>query len=156
MFQLWIKNFTQLYPSVQISAANTGSGTGQAFVEKGLVQICGSSAYLSDAQQALNPNILNIPLAVTADLMEYNIPGFPSSIHLNFTASLLSMIYNSTVTTWNDPRIVAINPEALACFQPIQSIPSIGAMPQGIHGCSHSTCRQTIRGGLRTLDMDSK
>jgi phosphate transport system substrate-binding protein len=112
IFQLWSKNFTQLYPSVQINVANTGSGTGQAFVEQGLATIGGSSAYLSDAQQALNPNILNIPLAVTADLMEYNIPGFPPSIHLNFTASLLSMIYNSTVKTWNDPRITAINPGA--------------------------------------------
>lgn len=118
MFQSWVKNFTQLYPSVQMNTANTGSGTGISFVEKGLVQIGGSAAYLSDDQQARNPAILNIPLAVTSDLIEYNLfepdgkTAFPSSIHLNFTAPLLSMIYNSTVIWWNDTRISSINPGA--------------------------------------------
>jgi phosphate transport system substrate-binding protein len=69
---------------------------------KGLVQIGGSAADLSDDQQARNPDILNTPLAVTSDLIEYNLfdangTPFPSSVHLNFTAPLLSMIYNSTV-----------------------------------------------------------
>ena len=118
MFQSWVNNFTQLYPTVQMNIANTGSGTGQSFVEKGLVQIGGSAAYLSDDQQSRNPNILNIPLAVTSDLIEYNLfepdgkTVFPSNIHLNFTAPLLSMIYNSTVIWWNDTRIKSINPGA--------------------------------------------
>ena len=109
---LWIKNFSRLYPNVQINTQNTGSGTGQSFVAKGLVQIGGSSAYLSDAQQAANPSVLNIPLAVTADIIEYNIPGFPQSIHLNFTATLLTQIYNSTVVYWNATEIKQVNPGA--------------------------------------------
>lgn len=118
MFQSWANNFSQLYPNVQINTANTGSGTGQAFVEKGYAAIGGSSAYLSDDQQAKNPTILNIPLAVTSDLIEYNLflqngTEFPASIHLNFTAPLLSMMYNSTVTYWDDSHITKINPGAV-------------------------------------------
>lgn len=122
MFQSWAKNFSQLYPNIKINTANTGSGTGQAFVERGLVAIGGSSAYLSNEQQAANANanihILNIPLAVTSDLIEYNLyepdgkTVFPSTIHLNFTATLLSMMYNSTVTYWDDSRVAKINPGA--------------------------------------------
>ena len=110
MFQLWAANFTRAYPSVQINTANTGSGTGQSFVEKGLVQIGGSAAFLSNAQHASYPNILNIPLAVTADIIEYNLPEVPMTTHLHFNAPLLTQIYNSTVVYWDDQKIKDLNP----------------------------------------------
>lgn len=109
MFQSWVRGFTQLYPNVEINTANTGSGTGQSFVEKGLVQIGGSATFLSNAQEAQFPNILNIALAVTSDIIDYNVPEVPRSMHLNFTASLLSQIYNSTVQYWDDNRIKNVN-----------------------------------------------
>ncbi len=115
MFQLWASHFIDKYPNIQINTANTGSGEGQAFVSKGLVQIGGSAAYFSDAQIAANPNLqnfLNIPLSVTATLVEYNVKNIPPTMHLNFTATLLAEIYNTTIQYWNDPRIVAINPGA--------------------------------------------
>src|SRR5690242_13454188 len=97
MFQLWASHFIDKYPDIQINTANTGSGEGQSFVSKGLVQIGGSAAYFSDQQILANPNLqnfLNIPLAVTATLVEYNVPNIPASMHLNFTATLLAEIYN--------------------------------------------------------------
>ena len=109
MFQLWAANFTQAYPGVRINTANTGSGTGQAFVEKGLVQVGGSAAFLSDSQHASFPNILNIPLAVTADIIEYNLPEVPLTTHLHFNAPLLTEIYNSTVQYWDDQKIKDLN-----------------------------------------------
>ncbi len=144
MFNLWIQNFTKLYPNVRINTQNTGSGVGEAYAEKGIVQIGGSAAFLTDAQQAANPNILNIPLAVTADIMDYNIiypnttnpknlpqstrwgdlpfcKNNPAACRLNFSATLLTQIYNSTVYYWDDPRIRQINP-AVASFLPHEPI----------------------------------
>lgn len=144
MFNLWIHNFTNLYPNVRINTQNTGSGQGQAYVEKGIVQIGGSAAFLTDTQQAANPNILNIPLAVTADIMDYNIiypnttnpknlpqstrwvdlpvcKNNPAVCRLNFTATLLTQIYNSTVYYWDDARIKQVNPGA-AAFLPHEPI----------------------------------
>jgi phosphate transport system substrate-binding protein len=115
MFQLWAQQFTEKYPNIQINTANTGSGQGQAFVSKGLVQIGGSAAYFTDQQIGQNPNLqnfLNVALAVTDTLVEYNVPGIPQSMHLNFTATILSEIYNTTIQNWNDPAIEAINPGA--------------------------------------------
>lgn len=144
MFNLWIQNFTKLYPNVRINTQNTGSGVGEAYVEKGIVQIGGSAAFLTDAQQVANPNILNIPLAVTADIMDYNIiypngtnaqgqpvstrwadlpvcKNDPAACRLNFTATLLTQIYNSTIYYWDDARIKQINPGA-ATFLPHKAI----------------------------------
>ncbi len=116
MFKLWAQNFSQLYPDLQINPANTGSGAGISSVEKGLTHIGGSAIYLDSDAQARFPNVLSIPLAITADIIEYYIPGFDTAtnarIHLNFTATLLAQIYNGTVLTWNDQRIKQINPGA--------------------------------------------
>lgn len=118
MFELWAKNFSQLYPNFQINTANTGSGTGQSFVEKGLVQIGASGAFLTDTQQGQFPNILDIPLAVTADIIDYNIPELNNqNVHLNFTAMVLAEIYNTTIQYWDDPRILNINPGAVQFLQ---------------------------------------
>ncbi|HZY46339.1 MAG TPA: phosphate ABC transporter substrate-binding protein PstS [Candidatus Bathyarchaeia archaeon] len=113
MFNLWVKNFTQLYPNVDINTENTGSGVGQAFVEKQTVQIGGSTAYFTDLQASQWPDILNIPLAVSAAIINYNLPGFPQDVHLNFSARLLVEIYNGTISSWNDPAIKALNPGAV-------------------------------------------
>lgn len=111
MFQLWAANFTQLYPSVQINTANTGTGEGQSFVANGLNQIGGSASFLTDDQKAQTQykNILSIPLAVTADIIEYNIPEIPQTTHLKFTATLLTQIYNFSVQYWDDKPIKDVN-----------------------------------------------
>jgi phosphate transport system substrate-binding protein len=130
MFQLWASHFREKYPNIQINTANTGSGEGQSFVSKGLVQIGGSAAYFSDQQILANPNLqnfLNIPLAVTATLVEYNVPNIPASMHLNFTATLLAEIYNTTIQYWNDPAIIAINPGAAQILR--AESPPVGIWP---------------------------
>ena len=135
----WIPNFTKLYPNIGINAQNTGSAEGEAFVEKGNVVIGGSAAFLTDDQQAANPNILNIALAVTADIIDYNIyvqnttttstrwanlpvcQVHPAACRLNFSAPLLTQIYNSSIVWWDDARIKQINPGA-ARFLPHEPI----------------------------------
>jgi phosphate transport system substrate-binding protein len=113
LFNEWVSNFTHFYPNVEINTENTGSGVGEAFVTKQqVVQIGGSTAYLTDIQEGQYPNILNIPLAVSAAIINYNLPGFPQNIHLNFSARVLVEIYNGTITSWDDPALKAINPGA--------------------------------------------
>ena len=112
MFNLWVRNFTQLYPNAEINTENTGSGVGQSFVRSRSVQIGGSTAYITDTQEPQFQGILNIPLAVSAAIINYNLPGFPQNVHLNFSARVLVEIYNGTITSWDDPAIKAINPGA--------------------------------------------
>ena len=112
LFQDWVPNFTKTYNSVQISTAGTGSGTGISDAAAGSVQIGASDAYLLPTQMTQYPNLLNIPLAISAQQIWYNIPGVPSTMHLNFTGEVLAAIYNGTITNWNNAYIKAINPGA--------------------------------------------
>jgi phosphate transport system substrate-binding protein len=128
LFNLWVNSsnsnsFTGMYSSVKINTASTGSGTGQADSEQGTVQIGASDAYLSNTTAAQFPMILNIPLAISAQQINYNLPMIPATMHLNFTGTILTDIYNGTITKWNDPAIVAVNPGAASLLPDSTIIP---------------------------------
>jgi phosphate transport system substrate-binding protein len=112
VFLAWLKNFTHVYPNVPIDVDASGSGVGQQEVEQGLIQIGASDAFLFNDSQAEYPWILDIPLAVSAQQIEYNVPNIPLSMHLNFSGPVLAGIYNGSIAYWNDPAIIAINPAA--------------------------------------------
>ena len=112
-FAAWIRNFSQAYGNhVAINIDGGGSGLGQQDIEAGLVNIGASDAYLFNQTQAKYPWILDIPLAVSAQQIMYNVPGIPKTMHLNFSGPVLAGIYNGSITNWNDPAIAAINPAA--------------------------------------------
>ncbi len=95
----WFPNYTA--PNVVLSADSTGSGTGQTSAELGLVNIGASDAYLANASAT---NLLNFPVAISAQLIYYNLPGVTG--HLNLNGTLLGMIYAGAITTWNNKLIL--------------------------------------------------
>ena len=60
--------------------------------------------------------ILHIPTVAGADVVTYNLPGNPK---LKFDGPVLVDIYLGRITIWNDPRIVAQNPDAKLPAMPI-------------------------------------
>ena len=110
LFNLWGPAYSKLHPNISLTTAGTGSGTGISQASAGTVQIGASDAYLSPAQVQKDPGLLNIPLAISAQMINYNIPGFSGTLKLN--GKVLSAIYQGKITHWNDPKIGALNPGA--------------------------------------------
>jgi phosphate transport system substrate-binding protein len=108
LFGAWQTTYNKTVTNVNIGTAGTGSGTGIADAAAGVVTMGGSDAYLSSAEMAQNHNLLNIPLAVSAVMISYNLPGVTA--HLKFSGKVLAEIYSGKITTWNDPAIKAANP----------------------------------------------
>ncbi len=109
LFNLWVPDFTAANPGIQLTTTSTGSGAGIAQATKGLVQIGASDAYMSDALAAKNPTMMSIPLAISAQAVNYNLPGLNSS-HVKLSGPILAGIYSGKITMWNDPAIKAANP----------------------------------------------
>jgi phosphate transport system substrate-binding protein len=76
----------------------------------GIAQIGASDAYLSNAQMKTNPGMLNIPLAISSQMVNYNIPILNNQ-HLRLSGSVLAGIYQGKVNYWDDPAIAKINPD---------------------------------------------
>ena len=109
LFQSWIAGYKSLAPDIAVNAAATGSGAGEAAALAGKVTIGASDAYLSDKVASQNPNILDIPLAISAQTINYNLPNLNGGT-IKIDGSTLAAIYSGTVTQWDDPAIKAMNP----------------------------------------------
>lgn len=111
LFNLWVPKYTASNPGLRITTQGTGSGTGIAQTLSGVAQIGASDAYMSDPQVKQHPDILNIPLAISAQTVNYNVPGF-NGTNLKLSGPVLAGIYSGRITHWNDPAIGKLNPGA--------------------------------------------
>jgi phosphate transport system substrate-binding protein len=100
--------FHTAFSNVTLNPSPGGSGLGISEATAGLVQMGGSDAYLSPADIAATPGLVNIPIAVSSQAVDYNVAGAPANLKL--TGDILAQMYEGKITEWNDPKIAAINP----------------------------------------------
>jgi phosphate transport system substrate-binding protein len=109
LFNLWVAEYQKTRPDVQITTKSTGSGAGITGAISGIAQIGASDAYLTNSVTKAYPGILNIPLAISSQMVNYNIPGLNKQ-HLMLSGPILGGIYQGNVKYWDDPEIAKINP----------------------------------------------
>ena len=109
LFNLWVPVYTNANPNVRITTQSTGSGTGISQSVEGIVQIGASDAYISDAQMKQHPEMLNIPLAISMQMVNYNLPGLNDK-NLKLSGPVLAGIYQGNIPEWDDAAIRKLNP----------------------------------------------
>jgi phosphate transport system substrate-binding protein len=92
-----------------LTYASVGSGTGIADITARSVDFGASDAPLNPTQAASCNGCVEIPWALSATTVSYNVPGIPNQIHLN--GSTLAGIYLGQITNWNDRAIAKLNPK---------------------------------------------
>jgi|HubBroStandDraft_6_1064221.scaffolds.fasta_scaffold00500_8 phosphate transport system substrate-binding protein len=97
---------TAKYPNITLAPSGGGSGKGITDAIAGNSLFGGTDAYLSPSQLSANPTLANIPIAVSAQGVWFNLPGITS---LKLTGDVIAKIYSGTITKWNDPAIAALN-----------------------------------------------
>jgi phosphate transport system substrate-binding protein len=124
LFNTWSASIKQAHPSVSVQTASTGSGTGISSAASGTANIGASDAFLSNAQVQQYKGLMNIPLAISAQQVNYNIPGLsiPNGGHLKLSGPVLSAIYQGQITNWNDPKIATLNPGVTVPNVPIVTV----------------------------------
>jgi phosphate transport system substrate-binding protein len=95
------------YPNLTLAPSAGGTAKAVSDAISGAVVLGGSDAYLSDGQAALNPDVRSIPIAVSAQAINYNVPGVSD---LKLSGDVLARIYQGRVSRWNDPAIAGLNP----------------------------------------------
>src|SRR6516165_1267198 len=108
LMNLWAPAYNAKYPNVSITTGSTGSGAGISQAAAGAVNVGASGAYLSDGDMSAHKGLMNIALAISAEQVNYNLPGVTEHLRLNGKA--LAAMYRGTIKTWNDPQIAALNP----------------------------------------------
>lgn len=109
LFALWVADYAKTHPGITITIAGTGSEAGITQASSGAVRIGASDAYMSDAQIRQHPEIMNIPLAIAAQTINYNVPGL-NTANLKLDGPTLAGIYTGAIRDWDAPAIAALNP----------------------------------------------
>jgi len=121
LMNLWVAAYQDAHKDVQITTQGTGSGTGISQAIAGVAQIGASDAYMADKQMAGTP-MLNIPLAISAQQVNYNIPGL-NNAHLNLSGPVLAGIYSGAIAYWDDAKIKGINKSVAGKLPHTQIVP---------------------------------
>jgi phosphate transport system substrate-binding protein len=110
LMEKWAGAYHQQYPGVTVKVAPGGSTKGINDASSGAVDLGTSDAYLSSGDLLKNSSLLNIPLAVSAQSVLYNLPGLAAGTHVRLNGVVLAKMYSGAITTWNDPAIEGLNP----------------------------------------------
>ncbi len=102
----WITNF-EIKEGIPVKYSAVGSGTGIAQITARTIDFGASDAPLTPEQASACNNCVQIPWALSATGVGYNIPGVKK---LKLTGKLLAGIYFGRITKWNDPKIKQVNP----------------------------------------------
>jgi phosphate transport system substrate-binding protein len=110
LFRIWVENYTANHPGVNITADATGSDAGIKKAIAGEAQIGASDVFMSDRQSRENPQIVNIPLCISAQMVNFNLPGLNTE-KLKLDGVVLAGIYSGKIRDWDAPPIAALNPD---------------------------------------------
>lgn len=108
LMQNWISNF-EIKEGIPVKYAAVGSGTGIAQITARTVDFGASDAPMTPEQAAACNGCVQIPWALSATGVGFNIPGVKK---LNLSGKVLAGIYFGKITKWNDPKIKKLNPKA--------------------------------------------
>jgi len=101
----WISNF-EIKEGIPVKYSAVGSGTGIAQITARTVDFGASDAPLTPEQAAACNGCVQVPWALSATGLGFNIPGVKK---LNLTGKVIAGIYFGKITKWNDPKIKQIN-----------------------------------------------
>jgi len=113
--QAWAAGFNSEQPGVTFSYDPVGSGGGREQFLAGGTDFAGSDAALSDdeltkaADRCGESGPFELPNYISAIAVVYKLDGVDD---LNLSPATLAGIFGETITTWNDPKIAADNPDA--------------------------------------------
>ncbi|MFJ1707476.1 phosphate ABC transporter substrate-binding protein PstS [Kitasatospora sp. NPDC088346] len=122
---IWKTAFSSACPSVTITYGASGSGAGIQQFTAGKVAFAGSDAALKpaeiDATRTTCTGGQGIDLPMVGGLVSivYNIDGVDSLV---LDGPTIAKIFDSQITTWNDPAITALNPGVSLPDAEIQAI----------------------------------
>ncbi|MDD5369645.1 MAG: phosphate ABC transporter substrate-binding protein PstS [Anaerolineaceae bacterium] len=114
LYSRWFYDYAFVDSSVKFNYQSIGSGGGIQQITQKTVDFGASDAILNKDQFAAAPGIQMFPTVAGAEAIVVNLKGAdgkPLTQPVKFTPDVLAGIYLGKITKWNDPALVAANPD---------------------------------------------
>jgi len=111
---VWVTGFQKNNAGVTVNYDPTGSGAGREQFIAGGLDFAGSDSALTEAELegtfvgcATGSRAIDLPVYLSPLVLIFNIDGVDT---LNLDAAAIAGIFSNSITRWNDPALVALNP----------------------------------------------
>ena len=108
LIKKWASEYNKQNSSVAINYQGVGSGGGIQLIIRKIVDFAATDAPVKD-EEMTSGYLVHIPETISAVVVVYNLPELTGTLKLDGEA--IAEIYLGKITKWNDPKIVALNPE---------------------------------------------
>ncbi len=110
LYSKWFNEYEKI-TGVKVNYQSIGSGGGIKSVQDATVDFGGTDGPMTEEQLKVAKGgvVLHIPTALGAVVPTYNVPE--AKTPLKFTSETLAGIFLGEIKKWNDPRLVADNPD---------------------------------------------
>lgn len=121
LYAKWFDEY-QKVTQVQVNYQAIGSGGGIKGIQDQTIDFGASDAPMTDEQLAAakGGEIYHIPTALGAIVITYNVPEVKGK--LKFTGDSIAGIFSGDISKWNDPKLVADNPDLANVNKDIVSV----------------------------------
>ena len=109
LFQAWSASVATAMPDLHLTLGATGSGQGIDDAIASKTNLGASDAYMGDDQKHAHPQVLNIPLVISAQTVDVNLPDLHDT-PVKLSGPVLAAIYAGQIHDWDDTAIAALNP----------------------------------------------
>ncbi len=110
LYQRWFSEYNQQNPNVQVSYQSVGSGAGVEQFTQGTVDFGASDVAMKDEEiEQVERGVAMLPMTAGSIVLAYNLPDVPE---LRLSRQVYTDILLGKITSWNDPAIASINPDA--------------------------------------------
>lgn len=112
IYSKWSSEYQKIKTDIRINYQSVGSGAGIRQIINKNVDFAGSDAPMKDSELAkASGKIVHIPAAMGAVVMAYNLPELTGELKL--TPETITKIFSGKITRWDDPALLALNPNLL-------------------------------------------
>ncbi len=109
LYTKWFNEYEKI-TRVKVNYQAIGSGGGIKGLQDATLDFGATDGPMTDAQlKAAKGEVLHIPMTLGAVVVTYNVPEAKSAI--KFTGDAIAGIFLGDITKWNDPKLVADNPD---------------------------------------------
>ncbi len=123
LYSKWFHIYsTEVDPTVRFNYQSIGSGGGIRQIMAKTVDFGASDAILTEEEKAAAPDLQMYPMVAGGIVVAYNVTdanGKPIGTGLKVTPDIIADIFLGKITTWNDPRLVEVNPDIALPDTPI-------------------------------------
>jgi phosphate transport system substrate-binding protein len=111
LYEKWFTEYNKEHPNIQINYQALGSGAGVKQFQQHLVDFGASDAAMTDEEIAsVKDGVVLLPMTAGAIVLAYNLPTVTTELKLSRDAYIGILL--GKITSWNDPAITKVNPQA--------------------------------------------